>query len=205
MWSEVSADARVYRALRWQGSEGAWGRILIWVRSPGLLVLAFQRLNHSYLVSRQRDGWTAKTIALRFVLALALRPIMLMTKSDLAASIAIGAGVYVSDRGYLVLGAQRIGGGTLIHERVTIGARAGEEARPRIGKNVWIGPDCVIYGNIVVGDGATILPGSVVSMAVPAGAVAGGNPATIVRRDFDNSSLRRTLLSDVDLKSLAVQ
>jgi acetyltransferase-like isoleucine patch superfamily enzyme len=58
---------------------------------------------------------------------------------------------------------------------------------------VWIGPNCIIVGALSVGDGATVLPNSVLTFSVPAGAVVKGNPARIVRTDFDNSGLRRSL------------
>jgi serine acetyltransferase len=202
MWSELSADAKLYGARRWPGGGDALGRALIWIRSLGLLVLAFQRLSHHYRARRERHGWTVETIALRALLAIGRWPVSMIAKCDVAESTVIGRGVYLSDGGFLVLGPQSIGSGTLIHERVTIGVRAGERHRPVIGENVWIGPDCVIYGNIVLGDGATVLPGSVVSMTVSDRAVVGGNPATVVRRNFDNSGLRLTLATDVDRESL---
>lgn len=198
MWSELSADARLYVALRWPGRSGVLRRALIWVRSPGLLVLAVQRVHRHYRARRDQYGWTAETIALRTLLTLVRWPAFLRAKSDLAHTMDIGRGVYLSDRGNLLLGAKCIGSGTLIHDRVTIGPKAGEWVFPVVGEDVWIGPDSVIYGNISLGDGATVLPGSVVSMTVPAGAVAGGNPATIVREKFDNRRLRQTLASDID-------
>lgn len=203
MWSQLAADARVYSALRWPRWPGALPRALIWLRSAGLPVLALQRLMHRYTQLRAHGGWSAQTILLRLLIGLARRPVFILTKCDVAERIDIAPGVYLSDRGFLILGPRSIGGGTLIHERVTIGVRAGEKGRPVIGANVWIGHDCVIYGNLSIGDGATVLPGSVVSMNVPAGAVAGGNPATIVRRQFDNARLRATLAGEVDAASLA--
>jgi acetyltransferase-like isoleucine patch superfamily enzyme len=49
-----------------------------------------------------------------------------------------------------------------------------------------------------------VLPGSVLSINVPPATVVGGNPAKIVRRDFDNSGLRRSLSHNVDQRMLAV-
>ena len=205
MPSELAADARLYSRLRWPGSDVSLRRALVWVCSTGLLVLALQRISHRCIARRALKGWTVETILLRLLIALARRPIALLTKCDLAGDIAIGHGVYLSDHGFLILRPERIGSGTLIHERVTIGMRAGSPAKPVIGENVWIGPDCVIYGNVSVGDGATILPGSVVSISVPAGAVAAGNPATIVRRQFDNVHLRRTLQCVIDPTTLTAR
>jgi acetyltransferase-like isoleucine patch superfamily enzyme len=50
----------------------------------------------------------------------------------------------------------------------------------------------VITGNITVGDGVTILPGTVLTRSVPAGALVKGNPGHVIRLGFDNAALRRT-------------
>jgi serine acetyltransferase len=202
VWSELRADARLYTALRWPRGAGVLRRALIWVSSRGLLVLIVQRMGYDYLARRHQHGWTPVTIALRILLAVAPPLLVVIAKSDVASAILIGRGVYLSDGGHLILAPQRVGSGTLIHDRVTIGVRVGGTAPPVIGENVWIGPDCVIYGDITLGDGATVLPGSVVSMNVPAGAVVAGNPATIVLRNFDNSQLRQSLASNIDRESL---
>jgi serine acetyltransferase len=202
MWSELSADARLYRALRWPQGAGPLRRALLWLSSPGLLVLGVQRLSHGYRMRRQQQGWTPLTVVMRLVITLGLPVSMLRAKSLVAVTTEIGPGVYLSDRGYLFLGPQRIGSGTLIHERVTIGVRAGEGVAPVIGSRVWIGPDSVIYGAVTLGDGVTVLPGSVLSINVPAGALVGGNPATLLRAQFDNTRLRGTLSHNIDPGSL---
>lgn len=201
MWSELAADARLSSRLKWPDRESSLRRALIWLRSGGLLVLALQRVSHRYMQRRAQRGWTPGLMLTRLLLALTRRPIMMVMRCDVDERTDIAPNIYLSDCGFLILGAVRIGSGTLIHERVTIGAGAGGK-KPVIGANVWIGPDCVIYGDISVGDGATVLPGSVVSIGVPSGAVAAGNPATIIRRQFDNAALRRTLARDVGPGSL---
>jgi serine acetyltransferase len=105
-------------------------------------------------------------------------------------------GLYLSDRGHVMLGVRSIGAGTIIHDHVTIGRGRGNQDKPEIGRRVWIGPHCVVYGNFRIGDGATLLPNTVLSRSAPAGIVLQGNPATVVRRDFDNSALRQTLATD---------
>lgn len=205
MWFELAADARLYSALRYPGRDGPWRRALLWFRSRGLWALALQRFAHHYLARRAQRGWTAETLAWRILLGFVHWPIYVITKCDVADTADIGPGTYLADQGFLILGPKCIGSGTLIHQRVSIGVRAGSATPPAIGENVWIGPDCVIYGDICLGDGATVLPGSVLSINVPPGAVAAGNPATIVRRQFDNNPLRRTLATDFDPKSLALK
>jgi serine acetyltransferase len=203
MWSELHADSNLYCALRYSHRAGALRRMSLYLRSPGLLVLTIQRAGHCYLNLRRRGGWTLVTIGLKILLLVARLLAVIIAKSDVAASTVIAGGVYLSDAGQLIISPRSIGKGTLIHDRVTIGVSASGAGPPTIGENVWIGPDCVIYGDSRVGDGVTVLPGTVLSMNVPDNAVVGGNPGGIVRVDFDNSELRRSLACDVDRDSLA--
>lgn len=57
-----------------------------------------------------------------------------------------------------------------------------------LGDNVQVGPGAVILGPVQIGDGATIAPNSVVLQDMPAGALAIGNPARIVKRETDGPS-----------------
>lgn len=51
-----------------------------------------------------------------------------------------------------------------------------------IGNDVWIGAGVLVLKGVSIGDGAVIGAGSVVVRDVPAGAVACGNPARVVRQ-----------------------
>lgn len=53
-----------------------------------------------------------------------------------------------------------------------------------IGSDVWIGANAVILRGVTIGDHAVIAAGAVVSRDVPAYAVAGGVPATVIKQ-FD--------------------
>jgi serine acetyltransferase len=191
--------------LHFPGGASALRRLLLCCHSRGLFVLATQRVDHAYVVRRERLGWTPSTIALRALLVPLRSLAVILAKADVAASTAIGAGVYLADRGELMIGAGSIGSGTLIHDRVTIGVSASGEGPPVVGRDVWIGPDCVIYGNVRIGDGATVLPGTVIATSVADREVVAGNPATVLRRNFDNRALRSSLSPDVDRVSLAAQ
>ena len=59
-------------------------------------------------------------------------------------------------------------------------------ARPVIIEDdVWIGYNATILKGVTIGRSATILPGAVVISNVPANAIVGGNPATIVNQPND--------------------
>lgn len=58
-----------------------------------------------------------------------------------------------------------------------------EYARPiRIGNNVWIGGGAIILSGVTIGDDCVIGAGAAVTRDIPAGSVAVGNPARVVRR-----------------------
>lgn len=56
------------------------------------------------------------------------------------------------------------------------------EKRPiLLGNDVWVGRSAIILKGVTIGDGAIIAAGSVVTSNVPAGAIAAGNPAKVVK------------------------
>lgn len=202
--SAIREDIEFYITLRHPGGCGSLRRFFSCLSSRGLLVLEVQRLMRHYNALRRQIGWTPRTLALKLLLLLGRIMAITLAKSDISETSTLDGGVYLSDHGYLIVGPRRLGRGSLIHQRVTIGAKAGGgPIKPVIGENVWIGPDCIIYGQIEIGDGATILPGTVLSMNVPAHAVAAGNPATIIAREFDNAALRQSLRTDIDRAQFA--
>jgi len=163
------------------------------LRNRGLWLLTSHRIAHFCL--RRRNVRSPIWWIARLCKSFGAGFNVLCCRSQFAADCDIDGVAYLSNHGYLFCGALSIGAGSLIHDRCTFGyaVAGGGDGRPTIGKNVWIGPDCVIAGALTVGDGASVLPGSVLTFSVPPRAVVKGNPAQIVRTNFDNSELRRSL------------
>lgn len=63
-----------------------------------------------------------------------------------------------------------------------------------IGNDVWIGRESVIMPGVKIGDGAIIGAYSVVAKDIPPYTVAGGNPAKVIKKRFDDE------LTDILLK-----
>lgn len=99
---------------------------------------------------------------------------------------------FVSIGAFCVIGCARIGARTQIASHVEIpsgrhGHARGAEGRLagpveeeiEIGADCWIGASAIVMAN--VGPGTTIGAGSVVVKEIPAGVVAAGNPAKVIR------------------------
>jgi serine acetyltransferase len=187
------ADARFYHGLGQASPSGAGSLAWTILRNRGLWLLTSHRIAHYCQHSRNLRSpvWWIARLCKSFGAAFNV----IYCRSQFAEDCRIDGVAYLSNHGYLFCGALSIGAGSLIHNRCTLGQKVadGGEGRPTIGKYVWIGPDCVIAGALTVGDGATVLPGSVLTFSVPPRAVVKGNPARIVRTNFDNSELRRSL------------
>lgn len=79
-----------------------------------------------------------------------------------------------------------IGAGCLIcdsdmHE-IPLGIGTSVQSAPiHIGRNVFIGANCTILKGVSIGDGAVIGAASLVCHDIPAGALAAGNPAKVIK------------------------
>ncbi|MFO1406383.1 MAG: hypothetical protein U1F08_02485 [Steroidobacteraceae bacterium] len=179
---------------RWPGRTIGFGRrAWLTMTAPEIWLLAMYRLCHWRLERLEQRGGNGQPLHLRlagYLFGIGEWIGRVRCKSEVLAKSSIEPGVCLPRRGFLILGARRVGSGTVIGTRTTVGMRLADGGVPEIGRNVWIGEDCVVYGPIQVGDGVTLLPGTVLSRSVPPGVVLDGNPARVVRRDFDNHFLR---------------
>lgn len=161
------------------------------ISSPGLRLMLVHRIAH-WVHLKRKDTHRREWLWLILLIPLGLLKLAnnINTKSAIHNGSEIEGGISLSDQGYIFFGAQKAGTGTVIGTRVTLGMSHADMGRPEIGRNVWIGSDCLVYGPISIGDNATLLPGTVLTKSIPAGVVMQGNPARLVLQNFDNSLLR---------------
>lgn len=121
--------------------------------------------------------------------------------------IAPGRNLRIGDQVDLALGVLiSTGGGVEIGDRTLIGYRtqilstnhrvppagqpilgSGHERKEIvIGKDVWIGGNCMILAGVRIGDGSVIAAGSVVTRDVPSNAIVGGVPARVIKYREEN-------------------
>jgi acetyltransferase-like isoleucine patch superfamily enzyme len=95
--------------------------------------------------------------------------------------------------------------GVSISMRATIIAHFKESLGVRIEREAFIGPGAIILPNVIVGHGAVVKAGSVVSQSIPPMTVVQGNPATAVakcgvplRQNISLKSFSRSLKPLID-------
>jgi serine O-acetyltransferase len=197
---KVSKDIDIAHMRRWPGRPmNPASRLWLLIVSPGLRIILIHRLAHWLYLSHKNGGklkWLWRVMLIPTGL-LKLTMMKISTKSDISKDCEIEGGVCFSDQGNIIFGAKKAGAGTVIGTRVTVGMNRTGMGRPEIGRNVWIGSDCVVFGAITIGDGATLLPGTVLSKSIPPGVVMQGNFPRLVLRNFDNTELRERQNLDV--------
>ena len=62
-----------------------------------------------------------------------------------------------------------------------------------VGHDVWIGYQATVMSGVRIGNGAIIASGSVVTGHIPDYGIAGGNPATLIRRRYSDKDITRLL------------
>lgn len=97
----------------------------------------------------------------------------------------IGPGFYIGHFGAIRVHRCRIGANCSIGHLTSISAAA-DGRGPFIGDRVWIGAHAQIVGPHRIGSDATVGAGTVIMGDIPEGVLCLGNPARLVRRNYDN-------------------
>ena len=61
-----------------------------------------------------------------------------------------------------------------------------------VGNDVWIGHDVTIMPGVTIGDGAIIATKSVVTKDVEPYSIVGGNPAVLIKKRFDDTTIKKS-------------
>ena len=115
--------------------------------------------------------------------------IFLIYNSKVTGDSSIGKGTYFVCNGISTV----IIPGTIIGKNCVLGLRFSTVRKfpykevPKLGNNVWCGPNVVIAGPVIIDDDVIIAANSFVDKSVPKGAIVAGTPAKIIgwRKDLD--------------------
>jgi len=172
-WQALRADARRY------GAESGTGAVWAALRHAGLFAIAVHR--YGLWVDRcfGRRWWR---IPFRLVFHVARRVSLFRAQIDLLDGMPVGPGLYLSDRGAIVIGARSIGANCSFGSRVTLGMETRGKTKPIVGDDVVLEDGAIVYGDLTLGDRVRICAGAVLTKSAPANVDVQGNPGRIVRR-----------------------
>jgi serine acetyltransferase len=152
-------------------------------------VLAYRLGNWLYRLRGHPAFWVA-AILLGPVYVLLAAAVSFLFDITLDPSADIGPGLKIVHFGGIRVRRCRMGASCVIHHEVRLEPAANDSAGPTVGDRVWIGPHGRIVGTVNIGDGATIGAGAVVMADVSENSLALGNPARVVKGNYDNTLLR---------------
>lgn len=165
-------------------------RARLWVEDFGLHCVAAYRFDR-YAQRLRRGGGVKKLLGTALTpAAMALRFGMeLVHHTRISAE--IGPGFYIGHTGDIHIGPTRIGANFSVTHNVTIGVghARGDRGIPVLGDDVWVGTGSVLAGKIRVGDGVTVMHGTMLTRDAPAGSLVGGNPGRVVMQSYANNHL----------------
>jgi serine O-acetyltransferase len=170
-----------------QGHSAVWR---LFAYSYGLQALFAYRLGRWLLRARGRYYLWPLLLVCWPIYYLLSRCIWAAYDIRLELSADIGPGFYIGHFGAIRVRRCRIGANCSIAHLTNIGAAADGQG-PVIGDRVWIGAHAQIVGPHHIGSDATVGAATVIQGDIPEGVLCLGNPARLVRRNYDNRQILR--------------
>lgn len=166
-------DSDTYRYYGGQKKELFWR-----LRNVTLLYTITQRKAHYYCENKQRIRgfiyrWRLNYLSRKYLL-------------QIPYPVTIGKGLNIVHFGRVIIAPSVvIGDNCNIFTGVTIGStvRGSRRGVPKIGNEVWIGPNSVIVGKVTIGDDVLIAANAYVNFDVPDHSIVIGNPGKIIARE----------------------
>ena len=198
MFHDLKCDFKRYCEFNELGNKpSSFEKIKVLLKSPSFFAIIVYRfgfwINSHY---KEKKKSPAKCL-LKFIYYLGKYLSVILLKISISNSSVIGSGLYLSNKGHIIMGVKKMGNGCTIHNNITIGMGK-EKICPEIGDNVIIESDSIIYGQITIGSGTQIIGGSVLSKSVPGKCIVKGNPARIIKRNVTTQVHSSRLESDED-------
>ncbi len=148
---------------RMHGATTPLDRVLLPLRAPALFALAVYRFGRWLHFGSRLPRPLALPLRVLYIalfeMSRHLTGILLHTWAELEKDVWLGSFAPI------MVGARRIGSGSMIHGGVTLGAGGARGARgmPTLGRNVVVGPGASIVGPVLVPDGTVLGPNTLMT------------------------------------------
>ena len=183
MFSDIRQDLGKYVELYPAPRNKPANVLRVLLHSPAFYAVASYRILYCLKTWQEISGSLFLKILLSILHLISYRFWILAVKIQITGWPEIGPGLFLSNKGGIIIGPKKMGAGCVIHHNVTIGGNLMDKEHPDIGNNVWIGSNSLIYGRIIK-EGVIVQSNTFVGKNVPAFVVIKGNPGRIVRRDI---------------------
>lgn len=184
MFEKFRRDVNRYIALDYGGTQLLKDKLKLVLRTPQIHAIGVYRFGHWVKHEVSSRALRVPLLAMYYLLD---RAVQTISRVEIHPDAVIGGGLYIGHVSDLLIGPVKMGDDCNIGPNVVIGLRNGGRVAPTIGDRVWIGAGSVLFGQIVVGSGASIGPLTVVGRNVGPKSLVAGNPMQIIRRDYDNT------------------
>ncbi|MCK0090481.1 hypothetical protein MWU77_06740 [Rhodococcus sp. F64268] len=81
--------------------------------------------------------------------------------------------------------------GTTVRDSSWVGDEPRLSSFTKIGSDVWIGFNAVVYSGVSIGNSSVVAAGAVVTSDVPSNSIVAGSPARVIRNRFSDDDLLR--------------
>ncbi|MFM0337120.1 serine O-acetyltransferase EpsC [Paraburkholderia fungorum] len=168
---DASAAADVYRIA--SSNPACPNALTAFLSFRGIQAIQLHRIAHAYWVDGEQtlavllQNWSAKLYSV-----------------DIHPAARIGKGLFVDHAMGIVIGETAVVEDEVsMWHGVTLGSTFSEsgDRHPKVRRGATLAAHAVILGNIEIGEGAVIAAGSVVRTSIPAGMVAAGIPAKVIK------------------------
>lgn len=154
--------------------------------SPGLWTLIHHRFGFWINARMNRKKHFPFKMILKMIYFIGRYLCVFFVKVEISIASDIRPGLYISNKGNIMLGADKIGNNCTIHHNVTLGMGR-DRKEPILGDNVWVGHDSILYGGIRIGSNCIIKENTIISRNIPGGVMLGGNPCKMIKKGLSDS------------------
>jgi len=183
---KISRDLQGYcEYLGYSSESGFLRNIIVLSKSPAFWAIVHFRFGF-WVNNYFGDGYRNPIkLFFKIIYFVTKQFVVYFVKIEILITADIGPGLFLSNKGNIILGLQRMGENCTIHHNVTTGQGV-EGETPEFGDNIWIGHDSVVYGVLSIGDNTIIESDTVLSKSLPGNMLVGGNPCRIRKRNIES-------------------